>query len=188
MLSFLSQTGRRVKPSNSRAVPLSCHVQQKTVWKSNNRIKVRLSSAERLAKELKPSFIYVLQIDDDLSVVDAWLIHLLDEPLYFILKRLRKEEQRKTSGINKLYISFDFSKFGSKLVPLGYALRDAILTACKVNLHSYVEKKQDQLLKLGFDSGRYRTQLTIPLESERDLIDTFLGIKKGSRGKRCKDF
>jgi hypothetical protein len=38
-------------PLESRKTPLSCHVQVKTLLDKNDRFKMRLSSAERLAKE-----------------------------------------------------------------------------------------------------------------------------------------
>jgi hypothetical protein len=53
---------------------------------------------------------------------------------------------------------------------------------------SYVARKQSQLSKLGFDSGRYRTQLTMTLDNERDLVDAFLGIKKEVRIADVKTF
>ena len=38
---------------DTRRLPLSIHAQVKTMWKNGNRFKMRLSAAERLAKEPK---------------------------------------------------------------------------------------------------------------------------------------
>src|ERR1700748_712130 len=51
---------------DSRPAPLSCHVQVKTILSTTDRITLRLSGAERLAKEIKPAFIYVLLLAEDL--------------------------------------------------------------------------------------------------------------------------
>jgi hypothetical protein len=72
-----------------REKPLSCHVQVKTIWDHNDQIQMRLSSAEHLAKELKPAFVYVQKVNARLEFTGAHLIHVLDEPLAKILKRLR---------------------------------------------------------------------------------------------------
>lgn len=48
-----------------RLGPISCVFQQKTIWYPNKRVKLLLSSVERLAKDLKPSFIYVIRINED---------------------------------------------------------------------------------------------------------------------------
>ena len=80
---------------DNRAVPISCHVQVKTVLTtSTDRFKVRLSSAERLAKELKPAFICVLKVKG-VEFIEAYLIHIIDKPLERILKRLREAEVGK---------------------------------------------------------------------------------------------
>ena len=188
IVEFPFERTREGRTLDARSAPLSCHIQQKTVWKGNDRIKIRLSSAERLAKELKPSFFYVLQIDEELGVSGAWLIHLIDGPLGLILKRLRSEEKKGNTKINSVYITFDVSKVGSKIMPTGQALREAILDACGEDVHGYLNKKQDQLLRLGFDFGCYKTELTLQVESERELVDTFLGIRQDAVIKNIKTF
>ncbi len=58
---------------DSRTIPLSCHVQVKTLLAQNDRFKVRLSAAERLAKEIKPAFIYVFKVVG-IQFTEAYLI------------------------------------------------------------------------------------------------------------------
>lgn len=75
---------------DSRPAPLSCLIQLKTIWTSSKSIKLRLSSVEYLAKDARPAFIYVLRVADDLSIVDAAIVHLDGEFLALVLKELRK--------------------------------------------------------------------------------------------------
>ncbi len=88
---------------------------------------MRLSSAEHLAKELKPTFVYVFKVRKDGQFVDAYLIHMLDEPLAKVLKRLRKEQAKGTgTAINQKSLTMREGQFGERLEPNGQALRSAL--------------------------------------------------------------
>jgi hypothetical protein len=165
-------------PLESRKVPLSCHVQVKTLLEKNDRLKMRLSSAERLAKELKPSFMYVFKVNSALEFTDAYLIHILHKPLGRILKRLRKEDAAGNSAPNKQTISMAASTDGIRVAPTGYALRGALSSAGGTDLHAYAAEKAKQLAELGFEERPYTTQMTLHLGSHDDLVDVFLGLKK----------
>jgi len=65
----------------TRQTPLSCHVQVKTLLEKNDRFKMRLSSAERLAKELKPAFVYVFTINEASEFTSAYILHIFGESL-----------------------------------------------------------------------------------------------------------
>src|SRR5215216_6388520 len=63
-----------------REPPLSCHVQIKAKWERGNSVRLRLSSAELLAKDPKPAFVYVVVFGADRQPRNAFLIHLLEAP------------------------------------------------------------------------------------------------------------
>lgn len=139
---------------------------------------MRLSSAERLAKEKKPSFVYVLRVNEDLEFVDSFLIHLLDEPLAVILKRLRRE--RALSGVAKINdkkITIPVNKNSVRFKPTGKDLRAAFESACGVDMDAYISKKCGQLQNLGFDEKRHQLNATLHLGSDEEIVDAFLGIK-----------
>lgn len=155
-------------------------MQVKTLLAKSSSIKMRLSSAERLAKETKPSFVYVLKVDNtSLQVMDAYLIHLVDNRLGAILKRLRSEQAKGTdaSQLNKKTLSLTPSD-SERIEPTGAALREAISSACGNGMSSYCQVKSDQLRKLGFDSPPIRGRMQLKLEPDDDIGDVFLGIKK----------
>lgn len=156
----------------------SCHVQVKTTWASNDRIEMRLSSAEFLAKEPKPTFIYVLKISDDLHFIDAYLIPVLGDNLAKILKRLRKEHAQGTTAINHMKIVFRPSTEGIRIEPTGAALREAIVAQCGPNLQAYMIKKEGQLNQLGFEARRYEATMTFKVGSHEEFVHAFLGLKK----------
>ena len=169
-------------PLENRSAPPSCQVQVKTILDKNDTIQLRLSSAERLAKELRPSFIYVLKIGEDLNPTSAFLIHIKDEALGKILKRLRKEDTAGTLAANKQYITFSVKKYGVPLEVRGAALRTLLIEACGANfdLARYAAEKKEQLEKLGFEERPYELRMTLP-GTLSEVVDTFLGLRKNAR-------
>jgi hypothetical protein len=163
---------------DKRGPPISCHVQVKTIWATDRcSFSMRLSSAERLAKELKPALVYVLRVGKDLEIVDAYLVHILDENLATILKRLRREEVKGTLAINHQKITLDAKKCGQRLTPSGGVLREVLSKLCGTDLHAYVGRKKKQLEELGYGPGRHTMNVSIRLRKE-DIADVFLGRKK----------
>jgi hypothetical protein len=166
---------------DKRRSPISCHVQVKTMWSSNDTFRMRLSSAERLAKEPKPAFVYVLKVNKNLEFTGAYLIHMLDENLAVILKRLRREQSKGTKAIgtiNKKYIAFRPSRSGQLLPPTGEALRAALISICGSDQSVYIEKKRNQLKSLGFEGRPYEVKTTITVDGHEGLVDVFLGLKE----------
>jgi hypothetical protein len=164
-------------PLEARKTPLSCHVQVKTLLEKNDRFQLRLSSAERLAKELKPAFIYVFKMNNRLEFTGSFLIHVLDEPLGKVLRRLRKEDAARNPAPNKKSISLSAKSDGQPIQPTGDALRNALISACGPDLHAYARRKADQLEKLGFEERPYQLRMTVRATLD-DMVDVFLGLKK----------
>ena len=165
---------------DTRRSPLSSHVQVKTMWKSSDRFRMRLSAAERLAKEPKPAFVYVFKVKKDLSFVSAHLVHILDENLARILKRLRSEEAKGTnpSRINRKYISFQASSCGQTIATTGDAFRRAVSESCGPDLDAYIERKRAQLQTLGFETARFQTTTTFKVDSFAGFVDGLLGLRE----------
>lgn len=162
---------------DSRPSPISCHVQVKTLWESSTSFQMRLSSAERLAKEIKPSFIVVLKVNEELKFTKCYLIHILGARLSTILKRLRLEEAKGTSAnkINQKKICL--RPLDSEVIELkGELLRQALEAACGGVMQEYVLKKRDQLEKLGFEGHPYEVKVSLHIPDGVGLVDMFLGL------------
>ena len=166
-------------PLDSRSTPISCHVQVKTLLESSNSFSMRLSSAERLAKELKPSFIYIFKVNKGKQITEAFLVHLLDQRLAAILKRLRKEEARGTTAekINQKAISMTLLD-SERIEPNGSSLRAAIGLVSHGGIYAYAAMKKAQLEKIGFETVSYEGKMSLHLRDEEEIVDAFLGIKK----------
>jgi hypothetical protein len=164
---------------DKRSSPISCHIQVKTMWTTSDSFRMRLSSAERLAKEPKPAFIYIFKVNNKLDFVEAYLVHVLDETLGAILKRLRKEQVKSPPAINKKFITFRVSVIGQKLLPTGDALRSAIFEHSRPDVQSYIARKADQLKSLGFNPRPYEGKAVLTFNGIEQLVDIFLGLTKG---------
>jgi hypothetical protein len=179
IVEFQFDNGDQGHSLDGRTVPLSCHVQGKTLLAQNDRFKVRLSSAERLAKEIKPAFIYVFKVVGT-DITDAYLIHIIGNTLERILKRLR-EMQAAGQGdrINKKFISFSAARYGKRIEPTGHALQVAIQEACGRDLHEYYTRKAGQIRGLGFEpfpvTGTFRFRSVGSLD---ELVEVVLGVQQ----------
>jgi hypothetical protein len=164
---------------DKRRPPVSCHIQVKTIYETTKSVKLRLTMAERLAKEIKPAFVYVMKVDETLKVVEAYLIHMLDDRLGSVLKRLRSESIAADSKtpINKKFIAFTpLPDEGIDIT--GSALCTALKLACGDSLHGYSSNKQAQLKTLGFDKSSFIVRMKIGANDATELSEIFLGLRK----------
>ena len=164
-------------PLDGRKRPISCHVQVKTVRDNSQTIKVLLSSAEYLAKEPKPSFFYILKVDHSDRPIAAFIIHVLNEPLGKILKRLRKEGVAGNK-INKMYISFPIK--GAVCIDLtGQSARLALEEMCGLDTQKYIAEKAKQLKTLGYETRPFQGKFSMKNMDIEDIVDVGLGLKQG---------
>jgi len=159
---------------DKRSVPISYHVQVKTVLADTKSVKLRLSSAEWLAKEPKPSFIYVFRIKDG-GYQESVLIHLMDDNLSKVLKRLRAEARDKRHRLNRRSITFNLSRCGTRISSTGDALRAAIAQHCRDGMDAYMRSKAEQLRTLGFGPRPITIKTTLKAPSYDSLVAAFLG-------------
>ncbi len=174
-------------PLDQQVNALSCLVQVKTKWlSSDNGVDLSLSAAQRLAMRTAPAFVLVLFVEESPEgsgprVAECYLIHLLDDNLAHILKRLREEEvDPDHKPLNQLVISFDPRKAGKRIEFQGNALREALLQISGPDPHAYVLKKEEQLKKLGYDKRRYHVSLKFDPLTIHDYNDMMLGRKPGT--------
>lgn len=164
---------------DKRPAPISCHFQIKTIGARARRCRLRLSSAERLAKDPKPAFIYVIA-DVASQTPSATLIHLAGPALARILKHLRREHRDAgpAAQVNEKYIDLPLS-LGTPLPAGGEQLRAAIETAIggANGLHDYIAQKTIELATLGYDSSSHVGNVTIKSATMEELVDGLLGLR-----------
>ena len=167
------------QPLDRRPQPPECRSQVKAIWHETNRVKLRLSSAERLAKILQPACIFVFAISNDLVVQSIHCIHIIDEALSHILKEVRKCEIEGLTRINKAKITIDYKKMGTKIDVSGASLKAFIASIAGEDRRIYIQKKDNQIANLGVIGNRYSGRFVLEAEDEQEIADIMLGIKKG---------
>lgn len=170
-----------------RVTPLSCLVQVKAIYDTAKAVKLRLSAAERLAKELKPTFVYVLRFDHSAQLADTYLIHLSGERLAEILRRLREESAKGTAKerINKKYITLSVTD--CEAIPsTGQDFAQAVKDCCASGMAAYAGAKELELRTLGFNQNALELSFQIPGISDCEIVDVLLGIKKEVRATQLR--
>jgi hypothetical protein len=163
-----------------RPQPPECRAQIKTVWSRSRNVKLRLSSAERLAKHPQLACIFVMVVrEDDLEFDCVYCIHVIDDILSHILKSLRQCQAKDATKVNKSSISFNYITSGNRIPASGAALKEFIETVWGKDGNAYSRKKNDQISSLGFVGRPYSGRFTLAVENERETADVMLGLKKG---------
>ena len=147
-----------------------------TLGRTGNRIRLSLSAIERLAKDPRPALIIVFCLSSDGEIHTAYLVHLIGKELARILKRLRLAEARKAHDINHTDISYAYEKIGLRFKPTPGGLLAALSDACGQNPSAYTIEKQRQLVKLGYENGRYEAEAIIQIEGPEHFSNILLGL------------
>lgn len=162
---------------DKRCAPLRCTIQIKTLLYDRTRASLRLSTAEKLAKDTQPTFICIIRINDKDDIVDMHLIHIMDRNLEKILKRLRKEHKHGTLDINHKEITFSIND-GIRIPIKPIAFREALEGICGGDMNAYAKNKIFQLGNIGYTENRFSVNFGIESHSISEIVDGFLGLRK----------
>lgn len=154
----------------------TCLVQVKTVTRPIKGIGLRLSMAERLVKEALPAFVCVVRLDPQYRVVETLLVHVLDEALAQILKRLRKEFAARAPNLNRKTILLRLPQLPVVVSEIPGAMAIAMSRACGADSQAYAQRKKLQLESVGFPINPYSITGKICGTLE-EVVDLFLGLR-----------
>jgi hypothetical protein len=164
-------------PLDRRPQPPESRVQVKTVWEGQSAVRLRLSSAERLAKLRQNACIFVFSIRNDLSFATLHCVHVMDDALASILKKVRECEAKDTLSINRTEIRLNFRALGKEITPSGGGIGEIIEQSFADGYDSYIRKKTDQIENLGATAMRYAGQFEFQTNNVREIADVFLGLR-----------
>jgi len=159
---------------DTRPVPNSCVVQVKTIWASTQIVAAPLSAVERLAKEPKPSFFYVMQMAEDGQLAAAHAVHIAGPFLERVLKTLRQAHVQGADPNNKTF-SFSLKKWATSLSLEREAFGDFVEALVPQGMAAYIEQKRSQLNNLGYSGGRLTIRGKAQFSGREDIIDCFFG-------------
>ena len=152
----------------------TCRIQVKTIGHTKNAVRLRLDMAERLAKDPGPSFVVGIRVDEAHQVVALHVLPMLDDRLAAILKRLRKASLEEAGALSKKSITFPLTPT-TKIEASGHAMKSAFLDHVGHDLHSYIQRKQEQLKKLGYEERPFAGTFTVAPDLQSEFEKMFLG-------------
>lgn len=161
-----------------RRMPRVCQIQVKsTAGDAGSRVPASLSSIDRLAKDAAPSAIVVFRLRRDGTPMMGYVIHLIDDALGRILRRLRLAQADGRSDLNKMLITFDYLK-GRRFKPTPEGLREALAEVAAPDVSGYATRKRDQLASLGYEEGGgLEVEALLQVDSPENLGRMFSGLQ-----------
>lgn len=147
-----------------------------TLGRTQSRVRLSLSSVDRLAKDPYPSVIVVFRMSQEGMLQSGYLVHLIGDELARILKRLRLAEADEAHDINKADISYNYEKVGTRFEPTPEGMLEALASICEADSGSYTIEKQRQLAELGYERGQFEAEAIAFIDGPQHLNNVLLGL------------
>lgn len=157
-----------------------CKVQVKATDKQDRKLSVTVSNLRRMATLQMPAFYIFLEFDGKNEVQNAFVLHIDNELIYKILKRVHQIEQSENNkDLNKRTITLTYSE-QQRIEKLdGENLKQTLLKYIGENYSDYIVSKNKYLQECGFEDGYGTVQFSIEGEDGiRKIIDASLGLEE----------
>lgn len=166
-------------PSDMEPSPIECKVQVKATDKKDRKIQISVTNLKRLSLSPLPSFICFIEFDGKNAAQSAYLVHIGKNIISKTLKRVREEEEKgELKKLHKKKITIHYGEDEELSAANGESLKTKIVNHLSEGIEAYVNKKNNLVKTLGFESGAATIKVTMsgknPIE---DFLDLTLGIK-----------
>lgn len=158
---------------------VNCKVQVKATDNREGKWQVTLSNLRQMATSQMPSFYVFLEFDSKSEVQRAYIVHVDNEYVYKILKRIREIEQKgSVTELNKKKMTIYYNEENEIKFLNGRDLQAALLKYIGENYIEYVENKNNYLKECGFEKGYGKVEFSIAGGDLglHQLIDLSLGL------------
>ncbi len=165
---------------DTRPQPTEFKVQVKTVWLKARNVRLRLSSAERLAKWVGPAFVIVLVADPrNLEFLSMHALHVRGKTLSIVLEALRRCEHDGSTQVNHRTVALNHLRDGEALPMSGAAMRELVARAIGSGFAAYSAGKQVERDNLGVRGARWSGRMVLEASDDAEVSDIMLGLKRG---------
>lgn len=157
-----------------------CKVQVKATDNRDRKWQITLSNLRQMATASMPTFYCFLEFDNKNEVQNAFLLHVDNELVYRILKKIHQIEQsEKNKDLNKKTITLTYSE-QHRLEKLdGENLKQNLLKYIGENYSDYIASKNKYLQECGFEDGYGTVQFSLEGEEGiQRIIDVSLGLEE----------
>lgn len=155
------------------AIKFLCQVKSTDTFA--NKVEMKVSNWDKLARTPIPAFMFVLDFDGRDEPKRAYLCHFGVDRVAQTLKKVRELEKAGIIELNQSRMDFCIDKIEEIPIDRGEALSQKVLNYTGNDFSSYAREKSQWLETLGFERGTY--QLSIPGHvNVHDLVNAYLGI------------
>lgn len=157
-----------------------CKIQVKSTDKRERKLAITLSNLRQLATSQMPSFYVFLEFDGTNEVQKAFILHLDNNIIYSILKRIHEIEQGyKENNLNKRTMTLKYDESHELKLLDGKNLKENILAYIGEDYSKYINQKSLFLENCGFEDGYGTLQFSLNGEdSIKKIIDVSLGLEE----------
>ncbi|MDN5060005.1 hypothetical protein [Aliarcobacter butzleri] len=167
---------------DKQEAPVRCKIQVKaTHTMAQHKLSIKLSAMHKLAVEYMPTFVCFMHFkksSSSISPKEMYLVHLDQEIIGKILKRVRQSEINK-KPLNHQTIDISYSEYHKLKKATGPNLKEEILKYINGSNEKYIQDKQKMLKSLGYDEAPYEMKLKISAQKREDLIQNYLINQEG---------
>lgn len=156
---------------DTRPPPRKCLVQIKSTRFTSREVRLKLSSAEWLIKDLSPSFVLCPVFDAGERLLHYICFHLTGDLLGRVLARLRKAEQGgSTPGKVKIHLALSGGTALTQEAVPGW-----LEEQCGDDMARYASEKALALSTLGYDDAGPQYTMTVSAGSTDEIMECLLG-------------
>ena len=157
-----------------------CKVQVKATDKRDRKLSIAISNLRRMATAQMPAFYIFLEFDGKNEVQNAFVLHIDNELVYKILKRVHQIEQsEKNKDLNKKTMTLTYNEQHILENLNGENLKEILLKNIGEDYSDYIINKNKYLQECGFEDGYGIVQFSIEGEDGiRRIIDVSLGLEQ----------
>lgn len=170
-------------PYDLRPTPVKCWVQVKSTDTLGSNRDVTLSNWQHLVYNSYPTFFLYLDFDGNIDCQRAYLVHVGEEYIYNVLKRLREKSVKdEPKELNRLTMIFDYSDADVLNELNGKSLKEKIEKYIPKGIDSYVKWKLEYRNKAGYEDGERQVNLRILVpenQQHRDREDVITDLALG---------
>lgn len=144
---------------------------------------IKLTNLESFVKEPAPAFFLLLHFDNESQPQRAFLVHVDESLMRRVLKKLRETtEDKKAEDLHKERLPIKFTDEHELPEANGVSLLKTIKDAVGENIHSYQEKKLQNIRELGYEERLNEVKVSfVSPKAYKDknhglLVDIVLGL------------
>lgn len=156
---------------------VECKVQIKSTDKSDFKLAIKLSAIYRLVQANMPTFIAFLHFDKTDNIQELYLVHIDENIISEVLKRVRKTELTK-KPLNKSTITIKYSEEHKVDDISGSGLKNVIKKYIPLGMNEYVVKKNKSLKELGYEEQSFNFNVRFNKSTIDDILNMSLGLKE----------